>query len=58
MFDISYRPESVVGWNLDPDILIHGSPCVDFSKNGRNNINTGRSILCKVVERLGAEDTW
>ena len=45
MFDISYRPESVVGWNLDPDILIHGSPCVDFSKNGRNNINTGRSIL-------------
>lgn len=25
--------------------MIHGSPCVDFSKNGRNNINTGRSIL-------------
>lgn len=45
IFDIEYKPQSVVGWNLDPDILIHGSPCQDFSKNGRNNINTGRSIL-------------
>lgn len=45
IFDIAYKPQSVVGWNLNPDILIHGSPCQDFSKNGRNNINTGRSIL-------------
>ena len=45
IFQVGYSPESVVGWNLNPDILIHGSPCVDFSKNGRNNINTGRSIL-------------
>ena len=45
IFDIEYKPQSVVGWNLNPDILIHGSPCQDFSKNGRNNINTGRSIL-------------
>ena len=37
IFDIEYKPQSVVGWNLDPDILIHGSPCQDFSKNGRNN---------------------
>lgn len=43
IFDIEYKPQSVVGWNLNPDILIHGSPCQDFSKNGRNNINTGRS---------------
>lgn len=45
IFDINYKPQDVVGWNIDPDILIHGSPCVDFSKNGKNNINTGRSIL-------------
>lgn len=45
IFDNNYKPESVVGWNLNPDILIHGSPCTDFSKNGKNNINTGRSIL-------------
>lgn len=40
-----YGVQNIVGWNLNPDILIHGSPCQDFSKNGRNNINTGRSIL-------------
>lgn len=45
IFDIEYKPQSVVGWNLNPDILIHGSPCQDWSKNGKNNINTGRSIL-------------
>lgn len=45
IFDINYKPQDVVGWNLNPDILIHGSPCQDFSKNGLNNINTGRSIL-------------
>lgn len=45
IFDINYKPQSIVGWNLNPDILIHGSPCQDWSKNGKNNINTGRSIL-------------
>lgn len=45
IFDINYKPQDVKGWNLNPDVLIHGSPCTDFSKNGKNNINTGRSIL-------------
>ena len=31
--------------HLNVDILIHGSPCQDFSKNGRNDLKTGRSIL-------------
>ena len=42
IFDIAYKPQSVVGWNLNPDILIHGSPCQDFSKNGRNNSSATR----------------
>ena len=45
IFDNNYKPQDVKLWNLDVDILIHGSPCQDFSKNGLNNINTGRSIL-------------
>lgn len=45
IFDINYKPQDVVGWNLNPDLLIHGSPCQDWSKNGKNNVNTGRSIL-------------
>lgn len=45
IFDINYKPQDIVCWNLNPDILIHGSPCQDWSKNGKNNVNTGRSIL-------------
>lgn len=29
-----YVAQTVVGWNLRPDILIHGSPCQDFSIAG------------------------
>lgn len=32
--ELSYKTQSVVGWNLKPDILIHGSPCQDFSIAG------------------------
>lgn len=32
--DLPYKSQSVVGWNLKPDILIHGSPCQDFSIAG------------------------
>lgn len=45
IFDNGYTTQDIKYWNLDVDILIHGSPCQDFSKNGLNNINTGRSIL-------------
>lgn len=45
IFDINYHPQDITCWNMRCDILVHGSPCQDFSKNGLNNINTGRSIL-------------
>ena len=45
IFDISYKPQNIINWNMDVDILIHGSPCQDFTKEGKNDINTGRSIL-------------
>ena len=45
IFDNGYKPQDIRVWNMDVDILVHGSPCQDFSKNGLNNINTGRSIL-------------
>lgn len=32
--ELPYKIQSVVGWNLKPDILIHGSPCQDFSIAG------------------------
>lgn len=46
MFVREYQPHDILTWNLRPDILIHGSPCQDFSKNGLNDVeNGGRSIL-------------
>lgn len=49
--ELSYNTQSVVGWNLKPDILIHGSPCQDMSiaghqgkatkENGRINHGKG-----------------
>lgn len=35
--DLEYKTQSVVGWNLKPDILIHGSPCQDMSISRRGN---------------------
>lgn len=32
--ELAFRPQSVVGWNLKPTLLIHGSPCQDFSIAG------------------------
>lgn len=45
IFNNNHKPQDITTWNLDVDILVHGSPCQDFSKNGLNNIKTGRSIL-------------
>lgn len=61
MFDNRYKPESVVGYSLQPDILIHGSPCQDFSVAGKQyggNVEDGtRSSLMfetlKIIENLG-----
>ena len=45
MFDCGYSPQDIRLWNMKPDILVHGSPCQDFSNEGRNDVNSGRSIL-------------
>ena len=61
LFDNRYKSESVVGYSLQPDILIHGSPCQDFSIAGKQyggNVEDGtRSSLLfetiKIIESLG-----
>ena len=45
MFDNNYKAQDITKWNMNVDLLVHGSPCQDFSKGGLNDINTGRSIL-------------
>lgn len=38
--EAEYKTQSVVGWNLKPDILIHGSPCQDISIAGHQGKQT------------------
>lgn len=41
--ELPYKTQSVVGWNLKPDILIHGSPCQDFSIAGHQGKATAEN---------------
>ena len=55
------KPDTVVGWNLCPDVLIHGSPCQDFSIAGKQNgadvgSETRSSLMwetIKIIENMG-----
>lgn len=63
MYDNRYKAESVIGYNLRPDILIHGSPCQDFSRarlrwGNRDGGEGERSSLLfetvKIIQNMGA----
>lgn len=45
MFDNNYKTQDIKNWDLSVDILVHGSPCQDWSTAGLNDLTTGRSIL-------------
>ena len=61
LFENLHKPQSVVDYNLMPDILVHGSPCQDFSRAGKrlggNDEDKTRSSLMfetmKIIENLG-----
>ena len=56
-----HKPTSVIGYNLKPDILIHGSPCQDFSRagtrlGGKDEDKTRSSLMwetIKIIKNLG-----
>lgn len=52
MFECGPAPQDIRIWNMSPDIVVHGSPCQDFSNEGKNNLNTGRSILFERVLQI------
>lgn len=62
LYDNRYKPQSVVGYDLRPDILVHGSPCQDFSRAGirlgGNDEDKTRSSLMwetlRIIENMGA----
>lgn len=43
--ELEYKTQNVIGWNLKPDVLIHGSPCQDMSiagHQGKARADAGR----------------
>lgn len=61
LYDNRYKPQSVVGYDLRPDILVHGSPCQDFSRagtrlGGKDEDKTRSSLMwetLRIIENLG-----
>lgn len=59
--ELPYKTQSVVDWNLKPDILIHGSPCQDISvaglQRGADEGSGTRSSLMwetiKIIKNMG-----
>lgn len=52
MFECGPNVQDIRIWNMSPDIVVHGSPCQDFSNEGKNDFNTGRSILFERVLQI------
>lgn len=61
--ELKYKTQSVVGYNLKPDILIHGSPCQDFSIAGRQGnadegSETRSSLMWETVNIIKQMGVW
>lgn len=63
MFNNDYMPQDVRGFNLQPDILVHGSPCQDFSIGGKQyggNIEDGTrsSLMFETIQIIRNLGVW
>jgi DNA-methyltransferase (dcm) len=63
MYDHRHKPQSVIGWNLCPDILVHGSPCQDFSRagirlGGKDEDKTRSSLMWETLRIIECMGNW
>lgn len=61
--ELAYKPQNVCGWNLKPDILIHGSPCQDFSiaghqKGATKGSGTRSSLMWETIRIIKQMGEW
>ena len=61
--DMCQKPQDVQGWNLKPDILVHGSPCQDFSISGHQKgadegSETRSSLMWETVHIIEDMGVW
>lgn len=60
---LEYKTQDVCGWNLRPDILIHGSPCQDVSIAGKQqgadkNSGTRSSLMWETINIIRNMGEW
>ncbi|MBA2176848.1 DNA cytosine methyltransferase [Halobacillus locisalis] len=61
LYDNKYQPQSVIDYDLCPDVLVHGSPCQDFSRSGqrlggKDEDKTRSSLMwetLRIIENMG-----
>ena len=61
--ELAYKTQNVCGWNLKPDILIHGSPCQDFSiaghqKGATEGSGTRSSLMWETIHIIQQMGEW
>lgn len=67
--ELPYKTQSVVGWNLKPDILIHGSPCQQVSicgcispagspKGANEGSGTESSLMWETIHIIQQMGKW
>ena len=61
--ELVYKTQSVVGWDLKPDILIHGSPCQDYSiaglqKGADEGSETRSSLMWETIHIIQQMGIW
>ena len=61
--ELEHKAQNVIGWNLKPDILIHGSPCQDFSiaghqKGADEGSETRSSLMWETIHIIEQMGEW
>ncbi len=49
LYDHLHKPQDIRGWDLKPDILVHGSPCQDNSRVNRNRKGAGKGSRSELM---------
>lgn len=61
--ELPYKTQNVIGWNLKPDILVHGSPCQDISIAGHQHgaeegSETRSSLMWETIHIIQQMGVW
>lgn len=62
LYDHLYRPQDIRGWNLKPDILVHGSPCQDNSRGNKKRKGVAKGsrseLMLETLRIIGEMRDW